>query len=391
MEVLDFIFSSPKVPPDEEQVAPTLVRLVWEVQRTFNWTHSFHRSLYDLFAADEVADKQAAYERILRDYLSKPEAITSHPLDHHGKLWSWPESKTFRDKFRKFNTQIWAYHWLQAAAYDVQLMGPAARQRELMPRIIEHYHGYLRNAPEQWQMMPMTMEVAPEFTMNFPEAANIFDNLHMLHDNLDDILSRPDLYPTHDARREQILKVLEIYLHRNHVGSDRFAEYHAKMQHAGGTDAMHQEHRDAEHFDAQPQRDQQSHEHTAHGKIGDEIPPGRHHTADEKQQHTRAHIQPGVAQPHEQHGDAKHQSRATQINQYPMKPKDSSRQEQMQSPMSGMEHMGPRPPSARAVLEGRTGDKIMPRSDKKHQELEQSEPQNPKKPAQRHSGENHKH
>src|SRR5207249_12152013 len=56
LEVLDFIFSSPAVPP-EEQVAPTYVRLVWEVQKTFNWAHALHRSLYDLFAADSVEDK----------------------------------------------------------------------------------------------------------------------------------------------------------------------------------------------------------------------------------------------------------------------------------------------------------------------------------------------
>jgi hypothetical protein len=226
LEVLDFIFSAPRVPPDEEQVAPTLIRLVWEVQRTFHWAHSFHRGLYDLFAADRVVDKDAAYHKILGDYLSKPEAITFHPLDHHGKLWSWPESKAFRDQYRKFNTQIWAYHWLQAAAYDVQLLGPAARQRELMTPIIAHYHGYLRDPPVHWQSMPMMMEAAPEFSRRFPQAAHIFDNLHMLHDNLDDVLSRPDLYSTHATRREQILTILDIYLHRNHLGEDRYRDYH---------------------------------------------------------------------------------------------------------------------------------------------------------------------
>jgi hypothetical protein len=226
LEVLDFIFSSPSVPPDEEQAAPTFIRMVWEVQRTFNWAHTFHRALYDLFSSDKVQDKEGAYRKILADYLEKPEAITSHRLDHHGKLWGFPESKSFRDKFRKFNTQIWAYHWLQAAAYDVQLLGNAERQRELMPRLIEHYHGYLRNPPIEWQFMPLMSEVAPEFSARFPEAATIFDNLHMLHDNVDDILSRPDLYPTLQAKREAILRVLPIYLHRNHEPEERYAEYH---------------------------------------------------------------------------------------------------------------------------------------------------------------------
>lgn len=233
LEVLDFIFSSPPVPPDEEQIAPTFARMVWEVERAFNWAHTFHRSLYDLFASDAVRDKEGAYRALLANYLEKPEAITAHRLDHHGKLWSFPESHTFRDKFRKFNTQIWAYHWLQAATYDVQLLGPAATQRELMPRIIAHYHGYLRQPPVEWQFMPMVSEGAPAFAARFPAAAAIFDNLHMLHDNIDDILCRPDLYPTVQAQRDAILRLLPIYLQRNHEPQERYAEYHG-MAPAGG-------------------------------------------------------------------------------------------------------------------------------------------------------------
>jgi mono/diheme cytochrome c family protein len=51
-EVLDFIFSSPRVPPDEEQIAPLATRLAPEVSKTFDWAHVFHRSLYDLFASN---------------------------------------------------------------------------------------------------------------------------------------------------------------------------------------------------------------------------------------------------------------------------------------------------------------------------------------------------
>ena len=238
LEVLQFIYSSPEVPPDEAQVAPTVTKLVWETHKVFDWSHQLHRSLWDLFASDETKDKNEAYRKILEDYLSKPEAVTHHRLDHHGKLWSFPESKAFRNKFPKFNSQIWAYHWLQAAAYDVQLMGDAAKQRELMPKIIEHYHGYLQRPPLEWQFMPMFHEGAPEFAARFPEAANIFDNMHMLHDNLDDVLSSPNLYPTLQAKREAILRILPIYLHRNHVEQDQFTEYHEAVAH-GATQTSH--------------------------------------------------------------------------------------------------------------------------------------------------------
>jgi hypothetical protein len=230
LEVLDFIFSSPEVPPDEEQVAPTFTRMVWELQRTFTWAHTFHRTLYDLFAADQIEDKQAAYKTILNHFLQKPEAITNHPLDLHGRLWNFPESKAFRDKFPKFNTQIWAYHWLQAATYDVQLMGDSGTQRELMSKAIDFYHQYLKNPPTDWRMMPMMVEVAPVFSKRFPEAAAIFDNLHMLHDNVDDVLSRPDLYPSYEDKRRRIMDILDVYLHRNHLGNDGYADYHMKEE-----------------------------------------------------------------------------------------------------------------------------------------------------------------
>lgn len=232
LEILDFIFSSPAVPPDEEQVAPTFTRMVWEVHRAFNWAHTFHRSLYDLYASD-VADKERTHRRLLANYLDKPEAITPARLDHHGKLWSFPESKAFRDKFRTFNTQIWAYHWLQAAVYDVQLLGDARRQRELMPKVIAHYHAYLRRPPVEWEFMPMLPEGAPNFTERFPEAAAIFDNLHMLHDNMDDVLCRPDLFPTIRAKRERMVAILPIYLH---ASGDCHAEY--RMPAHGGHGAM---------------------------------------------------------------------------------------------------------------------------------------------------------
>jgi hypothetical protein len=83
----------------------------------------------------------------------------------------------------------------------------------------------------------MMAEAAPEFSKRFPEAAAIFDNLHMLHDNLDDVLSSPDIFPILADKRAQILRILQIYLHRNHSPQDRHAEYHAPV-------ATHEMHKD---------------------------------------------------------------------------------------------------------------------------------------------------
>lgn len=357
LEVLDFIFSSPPVPPDEEQVAPELIRLVWEVQRTFNWTHELHRSLYDIYASDKTRDKETAIKKVLADYLSKPEAITPHHLDHRGKLWSFPESKSFRNKYAKFNSQIWAYHWLQGAVYDAQLMGNAAKQRELTPRLIEHYHGYLKNPPVEWRSMPMIMEGSPEFAMQHPEASAIFDNLHMIHDNVDDVISRRDLYPTSRAQRDRILEILNIYLHRNHTPEDKYVAYHMAMggmEHGGQSVGGHEEPA-ASGGQQHDGKEKTSPAKPAHPPLKEEIERGG-----------AAHGPQGGDKNAESSGHGGHGDK---------KPEHADWQKKQQQGMQSMEHgsramqgmkgmgaqmmmgmpppPGPRPPSAKEVLEGK--------------------------------------
>ena len=104
--------------------------------------------------------------------------------------------------------------------------------RDLFRPVIAFYHGYLRRPPVEWRMMPMMAEAAPEFSRRFPEAARIFDNLHMLHDNVDDVLVRDDLYPALEDKRRALLKIHAMYLHRQHEPEDRHPGLHAP-EHAG--------------------------------------------------------------------------------------------------------------------------------------------------------------
>jgi hypothetical protein len=228
LDILAFIESKPAFQPDEAFIAPTFYRLAWAPQNVFDWAHQLHRDLYDLFATDQVQDKEAAYRQILANYLAQPQAITPQVLDHAGALWNFPESQNFVRRFPKFNAQIWAYHWLQAKVGEMQLGRSVAEQRRALPTALAEYHRYLTTPPLQWKFMPMFHEVAPTFSQRFPEAANIFDNLHMLHDNIDDVLSSPDLFPTLEAKRHRIYQLLDIYLNRNHqAGDQRYMQYRA--------------------------------------------------------------------------------------------------------------------------------------------------------------------
>ena len=210
-DTLRFIASRPTLPPNEEAIAPTYMKLAWRAQNTFDEAHALHRSTYDIYVADlSASDKDRAVRKVLAYYQDSPYAITARRLDHR-RLDSLPYSKTFRRKFPLFNATIWAYHYLQVAVYDPLSAAPdlPAKQKAVQP-ILATYHGYLEQPPIQWTFMPMTGEYSSLFARKYAAIANIFDNLHMLHDTISDILAS-DLLPTWDAKREEIYRVLGSY------------------------------------------------------------------------------------------------------------------------------------------------------------------------------------
>jgi hypothetical protein len=208
-ETLAFIATRPTLNPNEEAIAPTYMKLAWQAQNTFDEAHALHRATYDIYVSD-LKDKKRALEKVLAFYRDSAYAITSKLLDHR-RLDTLPYSKTFREKFPLFNATIWAYHYLQVVVYDT--LGAAdnllAKETALEP-ILKIYHGYLERPPVEWTFMPMTAELSPKFAEEFPEIANIFDNLHMMHDTISDILSS-DLFPTWEDKRKEIYRVAQKY------------------------------------------------------------------------------------------------------------------------------------------------------------------------------------
>jgi hypothetical protein len=208
-ETLRFIASKPMLPPSEEAIAPTYMRLAWRAQNTFDEAHALHRATYDIYASD-YPDKDKAVNLALAHYRESPYAITAQSLDHQ-RLDRLPFAKAFRRTFPLFNATIWSYHYLQIAAYDHLLSGRnSAEQRRAIVPLLTTYHQYLERPPVEWTFMPLTAEHSPKFAEKHPEVARIFDNLHMLHDTISDILSS-DLFPTRDAKRDAIYKALDTY------------------------------------------------------------------------------------------------------------------------------------------------------------------------------------
>ncbi len=210
-ETLKFIASRPTLPPNEEAIAPTYMKLAWRAQNTFDEAHALHRSTYDIYVSDlSGAERDRAILNVLAYYQDSSYAITTQRLDHE-RLDQMPYSKTFRQKFPLFNATIWAYHYLQVAVYDPLSGAPdlPAKQQAVQP-ILDTYHHYLEHPPVEWTFMPLVAEHSPRLAEQYPAIANIFDNLHMLHDTISDILASNRM-PTWDAKREEIYRVLNSY------------------------------------------------------------------------------------------------------------------------------------------------------------------------------------
>ena len=208
-ETLAFIATKPRLNPNEEAIAPTYMKLAWRAQNTFDEAHALHRATYDIAVSDEP-DKDRAIRNVLAYYQQSVYAITSKQLDHH-RLDQFPYSKAFRTRFPLFNATIWSYHYLQVAVYDpLQAARDLAAKTQAVRPILATYRGYLEQPPVQWTFMPLTAELSPQFAARYPELANIFDNLHMLHDNISDILTS-EFLPTWEAKRIEIYRLVNTY------------------------------------------------------------------------------------------------------------------------------------------------------------------------------------
>lgn len=208
-ETLAFIATKPRLNPNEEAIAPTYMKLAWRAQNTFDEAHALHRATYDIMASDEP-DKDWALRNVLAYYRESAYAITAKRLDHH-RLDQLPYSKTFRQRFPLFNATIWSYHYLQVAVYDpLQAARDLPAKTQAVRPILATYRRYLEQPPVEWTFMPLTAELSPSFAARYPEIADIFDNLHMLHDNISDILAS-ELLPTWDAKRAEIYRLVDTY------------------------------------------------------------------------------------------------------------------------------------------------------------------------------------
>ncbi len=188
----DLLIRPPRFAVAEEVIEPSYAKLAWQAKQMFDWAHMLHRQIYDLYADERLnaAERDALIERVTDYYLSRKDYAFVAVPKAMALMEEQPFSQVFRKAHPKFNGLIWAYHWLQVGLYEPLLLGKTPAEKKAgVKATLARFWSMLEAAPENFpRVMPMTSAIAPNFSARHPRAAMIFDNLHMMHDIISDIL-----------------------------------------------------------------------------------------------------------------------------------------------------------------------------------------------------------
>ncbi|HEX2187345.1 MAG TPA: hypothetical protein VHG51_00545 [Longimicrobiaceae bacterium] len=207
------LLNPPRVPLEEGAIEVAYAKLAPEAKMMFHWAHLLHRQAYDVWADERLspAEKDAAMAEVLAYYRSRPDLAFSTVPKSMEIMDGQYFSLAFRQRYPKFNGLIWAYHWLQVGLYEPLLVGGDVQERKAgVDATVGRFWQMISDAPENMpHLMPMTASVAPEFSRRYPEVAIVFDNLHMMHDVVSDVLVSEKV--PRGRKRQELLRQAELF------------------------------------------------------------------------------------------------------------------------------------------------------------------------------------
>ncbi|MCU0620749.1 MAG: hypothetical protein MUC69_04515 [Gemmatimonadales bacterium] len=188
----DLLRHPPRLGVAEEVIEPRYAKVAWRAKEAIDWAHVLHRQLYDLYSDERLAaaTRDSLVERVTDYYLARTRVAFTTAPKSMALMDEQPFSQRFKRTHPRFNGLIWAYHWLQVGLYEPLVAGRTAAEREAGVRaVLERFWWMLEDPDARFPtVMPMTPAIAPAFTARHPRAAAIFDNLHMMHDIISDVL-----------------------------------------------------------------------------------------------------------------------------------------------------------------------------------------------------------
>jgi hypothetical protein len=207
----DLLVRPPRFAVVEEAVMPNYAKAAWHAKQMFDWAHLLHRQIYDIYSDDRLnmATKDSLIERVTGYYLARREYAFAPVPKSMDLMEEQYFSRAFRRAYPKFNGLIWAYHWLQVGLYEPLIEGQTPAERKAgVDAAVARFWSMLEDPPSRMPaFMPMTPTIAPRFSERHPRAAAIFDNLHMMHDIISDVLTA-DTIP-HEQKRDVIYAQLD--------------------------------------------------------------------------------------------------------------------------------------------------------------------------------------
>ncbi len=214
-EFLRMLENPPRTEPHQEDVAPRMARLAFRVFRTIDWAHKLHEQLYDIMTDQRISsdEKDAWIQRAIDHYLSETDvAFSVAPTEQVLRRGGLHDAEWMHDypmHWPRANDMFYALHWWHIVVYEAQLLYPELEaQQTALRRIAELLHTEVLELPPN--RMLFTRETAPRWARRCPEAANVFDNLHMYHHMVYSILQSEEI----EDKRSELYRITDLMLNQ---------------------------------------------------------------------------------------------------------------------------------------------------------------------------------
>ncbi len=192
-DILQILKNPPNIKVDEDDIAPEYVYTFPLMVNAFDWSHMLHQFVLDILATSE--DRGEGMNRRINEVFLQYKANKLLAITDVCKTMLFMDghyfSKEFRRTYPSFNLLIWSYHWFQIRLYEA-LMKPTKEERDVaVEETVNAFWQLVSDLPDSadFDMMPETSQEAPTFFRSFPLMSAAFDNNHMLHDIVSDVLT----------------------------------------------------------------------------------------------------------------------------------------------------------------------------------------------------------
>lgn len=191
-QIITILKNPPRVKVDETDIAPQYTYTFPLVLSLFDWSHLLHQYVLDVLATSQ--DRGPGMVKRVNELFAKYKSNQAVAITDQCKTMLFMDghyfSKAFRRSYPSFNLLIWSYHWFQIKLYEALLKPTRVERDKAVDKTVKDFWALISDLPDSadFDMMPETAKEAPTLAKLFPRIPPAFDNNHMLHDIISDLL-----------------------------------------------------------------------------------------------------------------------------------------------------------------------------------------------------------